>query len=292
MGGFGKALLVSLLLLVSYLTLLGVITVANDFGVETSWIRDPERVFDARVMVVVLAILLLPMALIGAATKWLLRCSPCFCHELREFSMICKGIAVGVAAKAIVLLVAVGHSGNSSLSFAVGTMSVATWIPYFGWFLVTLLLNSLSEEYVYRVFPVEVLRCDSGLPQWIVVVVAAAIFSSVHFLLEPPDLLRFGYRFSFGLAAGFLYLRHRSIARVVGLHTGWNFVALAFSDSDWRMGGIVGVNGLETNVEMLGNIAILFALAAVTMRGWWIMAGVREADGGGGLCPVDPLSQG
>jgi membrane protease YdiL (CAAX protease family) len=170
-------------------------------------------------------------------------------------------------AKAIVLVAAVVHSGNSTLSFVVGTVSITTWIPYFGWFLVTLLLNSLSEEYVYRVFPVESLRGEGVLPPWVVVIVAAAFFSGVHFLLEPPDLLRFGYRFSFGLAAGLLYLRHRSIAEVVGLHTGWNFIALAFSDSDWRMGGIIRVTGLETNVEMLGNVVVLSMLALWMVRG-------------------------
>lgn len=82
-------------------------------------------------------------------------------------------------------------------------MPVSVSIPYFSWFFVTLLLNSLSEEYVCRIFPLEVLRGDHALSPWIVAVLAAGIFSGVHFLLEPVDFLRFGYRFSFGLAAGF-----------------------------------------------------------------------------------------
>lgn len=90
MRGFGKAIVASVCLLVSFLSLLAVIVVANRFGFETAWIRDPERVLNAHVMLVVVVILVLPMLLIGGATKWLFRRS-LFVVGPRAFSMLLKG---------------------------------------------------------------------------------------------------------------------------------------------------------------------------------------------------------
>jgi membrane protease YdiL (CAAX protease family) len=93
------------------------------------------------------------------------------------------------------------------------------------------------------------------------VIATAVFFSAMHFLIEPPDIYRFFYRFAFGLATGLLFLRQGALAGIIGLHTGWNFVALSFSDSEWRSGGLLMVSGLRDHSEVVANIVLLFVLS-------------------------------
>ena len=125
------------------------------------------------------------------------------------------------------------------------------WLPFLAWFLFTLILNSFNEELIYRAYPFENLQ--KGLAPILIVILSAAVFSGMHFVIEPPSLSRFLYRFFFGTLAGLIYIRRRSLTSIVGLHTGWNLVALGISDSDWKIGvgGFIKVSGLVENSEII-----------------------------------------
>lgn len=131
------------------------------------------------------------------------------------------------------------------------------WLIYFGWFLVTLILNSLSEELVYRVFPLVNISTRHFNKDVLVVFVTASLFSVAHFFIEEPDFLRFLYRFSFGTLAGLLFIKNRSLWEITGLHTGWNFIALTISDSDWRTGVLITALNFSPQIERGLNSAVL-----------------------------------
>ena len=133
-------------------------------------------------------------------------------------------------------------------------MTVSVWLRFFLWFLFPLVLNSLSEEIVYRVFPLQNL---SHLHPLKVIVFFAAVFSAMHFVIESPDAGRFFYRFFFGALAGLMYIRTRSLSSIVGLHTGWNFGALTLGTSGWKTGTLIYVSGIADSVEFMSNAAIL-----------------------------------
>jgi len=93
--------------------------------------------------------------------------------------------------------------------------------------------------------------------------ICAALFSMAHFIIEPPDYIHFFYRFSFGLLASIVFIFRRSLWGIVGLHTGWNFVAISVGENDWRNGGLLHLTGLTGNVEGLANIFVLFFFSFV-----------------------------
>ena len=92
------------------------------------------------------------------------------------------------------------------------------------------------------------------------------MFSLMHFLIETPGWPRFFYRFFFGVLAGLLFLRGKSLWLIVGLHTGWNFIALSVGDSDWRNGTILNLVGLTPELELLLNSFVLALASLVFVR--------------------------
>jgi membrane protease YdiL (CAAX protease family) len=123
------------------------------------------------------------------------------------------------------------------LSWAVpDTVGPGELVASYLFFLLALLtLNSLKEELLFRVYPLEVLgRAGSA---WPILLVSAALFAATHLVLEPPSLHGFGFRFLFGVLAGRLYLASGSLWAVIGAHNGWNWVFGSIS-GNWRLGGL------------------------------------------------------
>jgi membrane protease YdiL (CAAX protease family) len=245
-------------LLACFLSLLAVITVARWFGINPAQLREPNSVFDPRVVATVLAILLVPISIVFAAQRLIHRAAPAelgFRHP--RTSALFWGVGSGLVLKLAALAAAFSFSPDAHLLFTTIGVTPLAWAPYFVWYLLLLLLNSFNEELIYRAYAIENTRSIFGPSAWGNVLAASLVFSLMHFLIEAPDWLHFLYRLGFGIVAGLLYIGRRNILLIIGLHTGWNFVALSFSDADWQMGGLVRVSGLRNQSELIANIVVL-----------------------------------
>ena len=85
----------------------------------------------------------------------------------------------------------------------------------------------------------------------------------MHFLIESPDVSHFLYRLGFGIFAGLIYLKTGSLWKIVGLHTGWNLISLVVGETDWKVGNLVRLSGLNEQYEIGANIFVLFFASAV-----------------------------
>lgn len=258
-----EVVMVLLTLAASFLSLKLVLALAARAGFSAVDFKDPSAVFKPATIVVVLLVLLAPIALVLAAQRFVHR------RKLRELGLrgpwlkpFGWGALAGVIVKLAALSAAVAVSRQARIMPVAAPAGISLWLPYYAWYLFTLLLNSIDEELVYRAYPIAALKGEPRLPVGAVIVAAAAIFSAMHFLIEPPDAMRFLYRFAFGIATGLLFARERTLSAIVGLHTGWNFVALSFSGIDWRLGNLFAISGLDPRVEAAANIAALAALSA------------------------------
>lgn len=173
--------------------------------------------------------------------------------EKSYFKRVTQGISLGLFLKGLSLFVSTVIS-PASFEFALKHVTFMEWLPYFMWFLFTLVLNSVNEEIVYRLFPVQ------NLPQFrpiMVVLSFAAIFSTMHFVVEPPETKMFFYRFFFGTFVGLLYVFTRSFCLIAGIHTGWNFVALIVGSSGWKTGTLIYMSGVGKDASITANVAVL-----------------------------------
>ncbi len=262
-------------MLVAFLSLLAVITVAKRFGVDPSTLKSPDHVFDSGTILTVLAILALPILLVLTVQRPFhgLRIDAALRHRI-AFRTFFLGILSGGLIKGLVLLATIAMSTQAEFRspFPSG-MSIAGLLPWWGffaWYLFLLVLNSLNEELVYRAFPIRNLLSFQERNTYLaygVVTATALTFSLMHFLLEAPDFGRFLYRFAFGLLTGLVFVQSRNLFSIVGIHTGWNFVALSFSDADWRMGGLIHISGIAKELETYANVWMLF-LATLAIALW------------------------
>lgn len=251
-------------LFICFLSLLGIIVFAKGFGFSPENFKSPTAVFEPKTMGVVLAILLVPLAVVTIVQR-LIHKRPISDLGLRGpfIRPFLEGLGIGAGIKVVALLAAIMFSSAYQMSWAPKEVSFIAWLPYGLWYFLTLFLNSSNEELVYRAYPIATLTRTTRVSRLILVLGTAALFSAMHFLIEEPEALRFLYRFAFGLLTGILFIQRSSAATIVGLHTGWNFVALSFSDTPWPLGGLVTIAGLENHSEIIANIVCLSA--AVTL---------------------------
>jgi membrane protease YdiL (CAAX protease family) len=252
-------------MLVSFLSLLAVLAVASVFGIRPSALRDPALALDPRVVAIIIAVLIVPILIVATAERFVHKSTLGalgFSGRIAVPTVV--GLSFGAASKLVAMLMAIVYSG-AAVSLSIPRVSFWAWAPFFGWFLIALVLNSFNEELVYRAYPLEHLGAASAHPE-IVVICAAAFFSAMHFLIEDPDPSRFIYRLLFGILVGMIYLGTRSIWMIVGIHTGWNFVSSMF-DSDWRMGGLLKTSGLKDSSEIIANSIVLGLL----VLGAWLL---------------------
>lgn len=250
---------------ICFFSLIGVIVFAKMFGFSPEQFHDAKLVFSPSTYLTILAILIVPILIVLLIQKFVHK-KPV--RDLGLSRLNLKDFAVyatfGIVLKLLATVAAFLCSPDSQISVALSENDLASWTPYFGWFLFTLHLNSFNEELIYRAYPFENLRGKLGPTA--IIVLSAAVFSGMHFVIEAPSVERFLYRFFFGTLAGFVYLRHHSLASIVGLHTGWNLVALSVSDSHWKLGGLLKVSGLIDNSEITANIVALAAATAIATR--------------------------
>ena len=269
-------------MLISFFSLLAVALVSRLAHFAPSNFHDPDQLLAPKVLVASSAVLLAPLLVVFASQKY-------FFHEkysglgLRKpfFKFFLTGLGVAFILKTFTTFLAFFMSTGSSLSLAVRDISFTQWLPFFSWFLLVLLVNALSEELAYRAFPLSKLLSrkprnsfsDSEFDQtdtfsersernpiWnhFYIWLTAAFLAAIHFLFTAPDLSSFVYRLSFGVLAGFMFYRTRSLWMIFGFHAGWNLLALTISENDWRLGSILHVNNMNHAAELATNIVVPF----------------------------------
>jgi membrane protease YdiL (CAAX protease family) len=252
-----KYLVIALTMLIAFLSLLGIIIAAKALGFSPENFHEPLKIFDPLTVIVTLAILAIPIFIIIFSQRFLLRAPlKTIGLGLPNKKLFLVGVVVGLIVKLIATVGAYFYSTSPVVDLALTGITLGEWVPYFLWFLVTLFLNSFNEELAYRSFPLGNTLTEGFFKHFLVWTIAA-FFSVMHFIVEPPEVGSFFYRLTFGLFAGLLYLRLRSLWLVVGLHTGWNFVALTLADSDWRTGSLFRISGLTEGSMTWSNILFL-----------------------------------
>lgn len=261
-----KIATVLLTMAISFFSILGTIMVAKVFGFSPSQFHDPNVVFNTSTYLTVFAILIIPIIIVLIVQKFVHK-RPITDLGLKIFSLkdFFLFAIIAVFIKSAASIAAALYSPETQVSLALPTNDLILWFPYLVWFIFTLLLNSFNEELIYRAYAFENLQ--SKLGPLLIVILSAAVFSGMHFAIEEPSLMRFLYRLFFGTLAGFIYIRRRTLTSIVGLHTGWNLIALSVSDSDWKLGGIVHLSGLTDNSEVIANICFL-SLSTVIAFFW------------------------
>ena len=240
------------------LVLLGVVICGKLIGISPRDLHDDNLVFNLPVVVETILILTLPVLpplLIARSFQNLSAFDLGFgrCSVKAVLSYFSLGVGIELLVKALALVI----SGSAVSRATFGSASVFDWLIYYGWFLFLLVLNSISEEFVYRAYSgASLLRTRLGNFQ--TAILSATMFSLVHFFAEPPTLASFFYRLSFGLLASLVFLKTKSIWTVVGLHTGLNIVANAFTDAaSWKTGGLVIVSTFPVDLNSWVNFGVL-----------------------------------
>src|SRR5437867_235368 len=88
-----------------------------------------------------------------------------------------------------------------------------------------LLIAAVSEELVFRGFPLQILI--EGMGEWPAVVTMSVIFGAVHFNNPNASLLGWVNTVLAGILLSLAYIRARSLWLPYGIHVGWN-VGLGF----------------------------------------------------------------
>ncbi len=247
---------------ICFFSLIGTIVVAKGVGFSPEQFHDPNAVFNPSTYLTVVAILIVPILIVLAVQK-LVHKKPINVLGFKNASLkdFLFFTVIAIFIKSVATVVAALYSSEAQVFLSVPTKDLLLWLPYLAWFIFTLLLNSFNEEIIYRSYAFENLR--EKLSPTIMIILSAAVFSGMHFAIEEPSLERFLYRFFFGTLAGFIYIRQRTLTSIVGLHSGWNLIALSVSDSDWRLGGFIYLNGLADHSEVIANICVLSVSTAV-----------------------------
>lgn len=155
----------------------------------------------------------------------------------------------------------------SSLPDSVGAMTV---VGYYIFFLFMLQLNSFKEELLFRSYPIENIEGES-ISSWTTILIASAIFSVVHLVLEPFTWGAFVYRFLFGVLACQIYVATRSLWMVVGIHSGFNWVSATFS-GNWKLGGLLAVTNSDgTEAELSSQTPVIVVLVVAIGVYEWLL---------------------
>lgn len=241
--------------------------VAEFLGFDLSSLRNPDQALAGATIALVLVIHLVPIAIILSSQKFLFRQPLAKLGFLESpWRATLMGLWVGISLKLISTVGTFFLSPSATLDFPLGSVDFTSWLPFFAWFLLALNLNSLNEELIYRAFPLSKMTKNKPLHVFAVIVASALLFSVVHFLLESPDLGRFVYRMAFGILVGLIYVKFQSLWLIAGLHTGWNFVAMAASEYSWKEGGLITLSNLDSSMEISLNTLVLAAASVLGIR--------------------------
>lgn len=173
------------------------------------------------------------------------------------------GILIGFIFTGIYKIIILLNSGNPTITWAVpdGTpaRSIIFYFLFFQIFLLT--INSLIEELVFRVYPLEQFM-DKTKHMVIVIILISLFFSGVHNIVQPFYISSFINRFLVALLLSFTYYHWRSIWFISGIHTGTNIVYFLFTGK-WKTGGLWVLS--YTRPSELFDVIIYASMIFITM---------------------------
>jgi len=177
------------------------------------------------------------------------------------------GISIGLLFTGIYYVIRGVIGGNFSIAWAVPADAPVLSVIFHTFFvlLIILTINSLKEELVFRVYPLEQFM-DKPKAMTLVVVLVAPFFSGIHFMYLPASFGAFFNRFGIALLFGFAYYHWRSIWFISGIHTGANIMPFLFFSGKWQVGGLWIVSFSGTSETL--NIILYSVIIGLTM---WIM---------------------
>lgn len=180
------------------------------------------------------------------------------------FKPMIIGIFIGCLFTGIYYIIRALIGGNFSIAWAVPAEVPVLSLIFHAFFVLIFILtiNSLKEELVFRVYPLEQFM-DKPKAMIIILVLISLFFSGIHFMYKSSSLEAFIYRFNIALLFGFAYYHWRSIWFISGIHTGSNIMPFLFFSGRWQVGGLwtVSFSGMS---DML-RIIIFTVLTIITM---------------------------
>lgn len=245
----------------SILSLICVVFIAKYFGVNPKELNGAHFVINVKNIITALIVLIIPTIIVLYGNTYLSQPSIQWLG-LREFDF--KYFFYGLLIGALIIIssyfVRTSIWGvptiTSTFPSEIGLVSLT---PYLFWFAVTLILNSISEELVYRVLPLFVTKQYQVNPL-LSILTLSILFAGIHFVTRSPSLSDFTYLFLYGLVFCILYLISKSFWFVVGVHTGSNIIAMLFT-GHWKMGGFLKIQWpSETPLQQYTLSMVLFVI--------------------------------
>ena len=167
------------------------------------------------------------------------------------------GFAVGVAVWEAPLIADL-MSGSRTMEWSVpaGVPALTLIGYYFVFFFVFLTANSFGEELVHRCYPIDQFR-DSPAMMLVAILMSSLVFAAGHFIVGEFSVGRLIVLAVNACFLSYVYVYHRSIWLIIGLHNASNFVPFTFG-GNWKMGGLVTLSGDSTS-SLPALLAFVFA---------------------------------
>lgn len=142
--------------------------------------------------------------------------------------------------------------------------------PFYIYFLIHLTINSLTEEAIFRCYPVELFKNHPRYIAW-VVLGASMLFATPHFFLGGFSWPWLVTLIGFALTSSYLYFYwQRSIWFIIGFHNALNFYQFSTS-GNWKLGGLVELtNDTMANTDLIRFVFsfILYSLLVFSVIYW------------------------
>jgi membrane protease YdiL (CAAX protease family) len=251
--------------LTSTLALVGTVALAGFWGVDPSELNGERFVMSAENLLTVTIILCAPPIIVLSANRLLIDPFPRALGLVPfEWLHSAQGFVVGAA----ILLASYGFRAwvggwpevSIKPSRVIGgfEFELLAW----GWGAFALVMNSISEELVYRALPLRV-ASRHGFGRALSVVGTSLLFAGIHFLTRSPSLSDFAYLFLYGAVFCLLFLHTGSLWFVIGVHTGNNVVATSF-DILWPSDGLI--ENYALSVVLAAVLVVLSAWIPIRKR--------------------------
>ena len=171
-----------------FLSLLGVLALASHLGLSPKEMHGENVVFDWRTNLVALLALTIPIVVVFFMQRVVLKSRYAglglgVFQDADFAKWFLLGLALEGASCALALAIFPHADVRASIP---ADVKLCEWIAPFSWFLFMICFNSVSEELVYRAFPLAQLERSLST-----VVAMAAIFSAMHFLTDDVSLAAF-----------------------------------------------------------------------------------------------------
>ncbi len=255
--GTGLVLITLMICFAVWGSLIGLLQLLD---VPFSQFQDPNQITQSSTLIALIGFVVTPILTVVLVNRLIQKRAFSFFttqpDALHSFEIF---FALGASVKWISSIIALRFSPSVSLGVALDHIHYGLWALYFSWSFILIFLRSFGEELLFRAYPLT----TSERNPFAMIIVAACLSSLAQFLTNGAvELWALIQGLLFGVAAGLIYLKNKNLWAAVGFHMGFSFIAHAFSDKDWRFGGIIKIQGLETELEIKTTCAVLALFCA------------------------------